>query len=142
MQGAWILRRAVADRARVDQVPSVLHAGEREAIALAQELNAQLLIDEERGREVALARGLSVIRSLRVLAEAKRHGFIAEVRSLVAELLTSGYWIEEDVIRAFLQEMNEKPLTAEQWPNRHEHAQKPLCARVYSAPRFTRCFVW
>jgi uncharacterized protein len=108
-QGEWIRRRAVTDRALIAQVPSVLHAGEREAIALAHELNAQLLIDEERGRGVALAGGLSVIRSLRVLAGAKQLGRIAEVRPLVEALLGRGYWIDEEVIRSFLQEMGEAP---------------------------------
>ena len=54
-QGTWIHRRTVTESARVAQLPLVLHRGEREAIILAEELHAQLLIDEQRGREVATA---------------------------------------------------------------------------------------
>ncbi len=96
------------------QLPSVLHRGEREAIILAEELNAQLLIDEQRGRAIAIARGLAVLGSLRILGEAKRRGFIAAVRPLIEELLASGYWIhDERVIQVFLQEMGELPSTPE-----------------------------
>jgi predicted nucleic acid-binding protein len=109
-QGTWILRQTVRDTASVAQLPSVLHRGEREALILAEELHAQLLIDEHRGRDIAMARGLVVLGSLRILGEAKRQGFIAAVRPLIAELLAIGYWIhEERVIHAFLQEMGELP---------------------------------
>jgi uncharacterized protein len=111
-QGTWIQRRTVTESARVAQLPPVLHRGEREAIILAEELQAQLLIDEQRGREVATARGLAVLGSLRILGEAKRCGFIAAVRPLIEDLLASGYWIHEArVLQAFLQEMGEMPST-------------------------------
>ena len=107
--GGWMHRRAVADREAVAHLPRVLHAGEREAIILADELNAQLLIDEQRGREIANARGLAVVGILRILAEAKHRGFIPAVRPLVEALLGIGYWIDEErVIRPFLQEMGEE----------------------------------
>ena len=73
--------------------------------------SAQLLIDETRGRELAIARGLEVLGSLRILGEAKRGGLIPAVRPLIAERLAAGYWIDEEVIRVFLQELGEEPLT-------------------------------
>src|SRR4030095_759750 len=75
-QGIWIHRKTVNDAAAVAHLPRLLHAGEREAIILATELNAQLFIDETRGRELAIARGLEVLGSLRILGEAKRDGLI------------------------------------------------------------------
>jgi uncharacterized protein len=107
--GGWMHRRTVTDREAVAQLPRVLHAGEREAIVLAQEINAQLLIDEQRGRAIATIRGLAVIGILRLLAEAKQRGLIPAVRPLVEALLAIGYWIDEEhVIRPFLQEMGEE----------------------------------
>jgi len=107
-QGRWIHRRTVTDREAVAQLPGVLHAGEREAIVLAHELQAQLLIDEQRGREIATAQGLEVVGILRIFADAKQHGLMPEVRPLVAALLTIGYWMdEESVIRPFLEEIGE-----------------------------------
>lgn len=73
------------------------------------ELNAQLCIDEQRGRAIAIAQGLEVVGILRILAEAKQRGLITNVRPIVDELLASGYWIhEEDVIQPFLREMGEE----------------------------------
>jgi len=48
-----------------------------------------------------------VVRSLRILAGAKQRGLIAAVRPLVENLLANRYWLEEDVINSFLEEMDE-----------------------------------
>ncbi len=107
VRGAWIHRRTVSDPAAVAQLPRVLHAGEREAIVLARELSAQLLIDEQRGRNMALARGLEVVGTLRLLAEAKRLGFIDRTKALLEAILAAGYWIDEELIRSFLHDQGE-----------------------------------
>ena len=65
-EGIWIQRRTLSDHEVSAEFPAHIHAGEREAILLAQELNLPLLIDEQRGREIVLARGLDVIGSLRI----------------------------------------------------------------------------
>jgi hypothetical protein len=106
-RGGWIHQHEIADRVFLDQLPFDLHAGEREAITLAHDLNAHLLIDERRGRNRAQRLGLTVVRSLRILADAKQRGLMAAVRPLVENLLTNRYWIEEDVINSFLEEMGE-----------------------------------
>jgi hypothetical protein len=107
-QGVWIKRMPVQDRAAVDALPRVLHPGEREAIILAQELQAHLLIDEQRGRQSAIARGLAVVGSLRILAEAKRLGFIDRVRPLVDAMFSVGYWIDEELLPPFFREVGEE----------------------------------
>jgi len=92
----------------VAQLPRVLHAGEREAIVLAHALQAHVLIDEQRGREIATAQGLQVVGILRIFADAKQRGLIPETRPLVAALLAIGYWMDEEgVIRPFLEAMGE-----------------------------------
>jgi len=106
-RGGWIHQREIADRVFLDQLPVDLHAGEREAITLAHDLSAPLLIDESRGRRSAQGLGLTVVRSLRIIGDAKQRGLIAEVRPLVENLLANRYWLEEDVINSFLDEMGE-----------------------------------
>ena len=56
-QAAWIQKASVATRSTIDVLPSVLHEGEREAIALAKERSAQLLVDEIRARRAAIEWG-------------------------------------------------------------------------------------
>ncbi len=106
-QNPWIQRKSVTNREALTLFPAPLHAGEREAIVLAQELDAQLLIDERRGRRHARERGIEVIGSLRILAEAKRLGFITAVKPLLESMRATGYWIEQRLIAFFLQEVGE-----------------------------------
>lgn len=79
--------RVVSDHAGVAALSARLDEGEAEAIILAGELKAEfLLMDETDGREEALRRGLHVIGLLGVLVEAKRLGFLPEVRPLLDQL--------------------------------------------------------
>jgi predicted nucleic acid-binding protein len=106
-RSAWIHRKVITNRAAVSLLPPYLHLGEREAIVLAQEIGAQLLIDERRGRKNAAEQGLEIFGSLRILAEAKRLGFIGQVKPILEAMLGSGYWIDEELIPPFLQEIGE-----------------------------------
>ena len=67
----WIEVDSISDTSTVDVLRERLDAGESEAIALAIQLNADLvLIDEARGRRVADSRGLSYIGTLGLIVEA------------------------------------------------------------------------
>lgn len=82
-QAAWIQRVSVADRSIVDRMPSVLHEGEREAIALAKERGAQLLVDDIRARRAAIDHGVEIFGTLRILDQAKRSGHISLARPII-----------------------------------------------------------
>jgi predicted nucleic acid-binding protein len=99
----WIQRAAVADRLTLDQLPPSLHLGEREAIALAKERSAQLLIDEIRARRVATDQKIEVIGTLRILSEAKRLGLITTVRPIIGQMQSHGYRFDRVLIRQFLE---------------------------------------
>jgi predicted nucleic acid-binding protein len=72
---AWLEEMQVQ---RVDaSIPAVLGIGEREAISLALEIRADLLlIDERAGRHEAKARNIAVAGTLAVLLEADLLGYI------------------------------------------------------------------
>jgi predicted nucleic acid-binding protein len=60
--------------------------GEADAIALALEINADLLvIDDRRGRAAAARRGMAVIGSVGLL-EARTRGLAPQVRALLEDL--------------------------------------------------------
>jgi predicted nucleic acid-binding protein len=74
---------------------------------LAQELGAQLLIDEHRGRTIAITRGVEVFGNLRELAEAKRLGLIERAKPVVDTMRADGYWVDQDLLPQFFREVGE-----------------------------------
>ena len=71
-----------------------LDAGEAAAIALAVERKASLLLmDEREGRKVARLHGLRLTGTLGILLEAKRAGYLDEVRSWVEALDRAGFHV-------------------------------------------------
>jgi predicted nucleic acid-binding protein len=103
----WIQRAVVVERATLDRLPPGLHTGEREAIALAKERGAQLLIDEIRARRSASELGIGVIGTLRILAEAKQLRHIDLVRPIIVQMQSEGYRFDRALIRQFLERVGE-----------------------------------
>ncbi len=85
---SWITILAVNDTTRVQQLRANLDVGESEAIALALELNSELLIiDEQLGRQIAINEGLNITGLLGVLLEAKSKGLISMIKPVMDDLI-------------------------------------------------------
>jgi len=106
----WLTVAAPKDHDRVRELCADLDPGEAEAIVLATEFHADLLlVDERRGRRIAAALGLTVTGLLGVLADAKKAGFIERAKPVLDELvLKARFWIGPDLYREVLAELNEE----------------------------------
>lgn len=93
----WIERHTPTDVPFVRLLNLELDTGEAEAIALATEHEADVvLLDERRGRERAVSLGLEVTGTLGVLVEAKRQGYLIEVRPILDALRDDvGFWMSD-----------------------------------------------
>jgi hypothetical protein len=95
----------VANRNQVAAFQASLDRGEAEAIALALELNATLLlIDESPGRAIAKQQGLNITGVLGVLLEAKSRQLVVSIKPLLNQLINDmGFWISRSVYQTVLQ---------------------------------------
>jgi predicted nucleic acid-binding protein len=79
-----------------------LGEGEQEAIRLMDEQQAPLLMTDDRDAyNAAVARGLAVTRTLRVLEIAAERGLL-DLPTIVAQLRTAGFYMPEDVVDEML----------------------------------------
>jgi uncharacterized protein len=105
----WLIVASANDRQRVQALRENLDPGEAEAIVLAIEHGADLLlVDERRGRRAAAAAGLTVTGLLGVVATAKRAGLIALGKPVLDDLIQiARFWIGPDLYAEVLAELGE-----------------------------------
>lgn len=107
---AWLTVASPSDRRHVADLSRNLDRGEAEAIALAVERKADLLlIDEREGRRVATRAGLKIIGLIGVIVAAKNHGLVAQIKPILDELINvARFWISPDLYGQVLAQVGEE----------------------------------
>ncbi len=81
--------------------------GEAEAIALARTADSLLVIDDDRGRRLALRLGLRIKGTLGLLVLAKNRGLLDPIRPLLEALPQRGVHVSQRLIEIALREAGE-----------------------------------
>ena len=79
----WLIVVPVTNPLAVELLLDQLDLGESQAIVLAHENSANLLMDERRGRRRALQSGLTVVGTLGILVEARQQKLIGPLRPML-----------------------------------------------------------
>jgi len=106
----WIVIHAVQDLLAIKLLQEELDAGESEAIVLAQEITADLiLIDERAATRKARSIGLQTIGTLGVLLMAKQEGLPIVVSQLLNDLRNTGFHMSNNLYHQVLNSAGEIP---------------------------------
>jgi hypothetical protein len=105
----WLVERDASNAQTVDILRVQLGSGEAEAIALALEAKARmLLMDERRGRNTAERLGIHCLGTAGVLFRAKQRGLIAALKPELEALSNeAGFWLADSVRKTLLERAGE-----------------------------------
>jgi hypothetical protein len=106
----WIKVHEVANQPLVTVLRQDLDAGEAEAIVLAVEKNAELLLMDERlGRETAARLGLRVVGLVGVFIAAKEQGLIDKIKPELDALRNiAGFYLDDTLYQRVLRDQSEE----------------------------------
>jgi predicted nucleic acid-binding protein len=106
----WAGQRVVPvkDTATVSALSLNLDPGESEALSLYWEIAADfLLIDEKRGRTIAIRNGIKTVGTVGILLSARQNGLISAVKPSLDILIRNDFRISEILYRQILERAGE-----------------------------------
>ena len=94
IDSGWIKLEKIKNPNKLSRLHLLVDAGEADAILLALEQDARMLIiDDKKGRKTAKNIGLPIVGTGGILIAAKRAGHLKEVTSVLNDLAGAGYFI-------------------------------------------------
>jgi len=108
LRADFIYVKGVRDERLAMLLEEFVDKGEAEAIVLALEVNANLLlVDDRDARNLAKRLGLQVMGTLGIIALAKFRGLIKKAKPIVDALVEKDFWISKEILEEFLRELGE-----------------------------------
>lgn len=109
----WIKVLSAKNRSEVEALKAILDAGEAEVIALGQELNADLLLlDNREPRIFAKNLNLKVIGTIGIIIFAWQKSLIKDPLNEIHKLRANGFWLSDQLFEKIKQEiLKMKPLS-------------------------------
>ena len=100
----WIRVLDVNNKQLVRALLEYLHRGEAEAITLAIEVNADIVIlDDKKARSIARRLDLKIIGTVGILILAKKQKLIDDIETEINRLLQTSFYLSQDVITKVLE---------------------------------------
>lgn len=92
-QATWLQVKPIQSSLLSTQLAKDLDKGETEAISLSVDLSADLLlVDERKGRDMAVGQGLKIMGTLGILLMAKQQHQLADISEVLNQLRQIGFW--------------------------------------------------
>jgi len=99
-ESVWVQVAVVYDVDNVEKLTSIIHQGEAEAIQLAREMDADLIIlDDLSARRIAKSKGLNVVGTLAILRQSKEKSLIPALKPILDELKAIGFRMGDEYSR-------------------------------------------
>lgn len=108
LKESWIEVKEAKKADVLKILTNLLDEGEAATISLANETNNPVLLDEKKGRRVAKSLDLKVQGTLGILIKAKKQGLIPSVKDCILKIISAGYYLDKQLIKAILEISNEK----------------------------------
>lgn len=105
---AWLKVKAPHDAAHVAALKLLVDDGEAEAIALAKELNCEVILDDLQARKLAAKQNVRCVGLLGLLLRAKDAGRLKEILPLIDALRAEKFYFSDALVAEALRLAREK----------------------------------
>ena len=94
---SWLKVETPLNFALVNALKLSVDDGEGEAIALALEKNCKIILDDKQARSIAKKLGLKIVGTVGMFIQAKQHGLIDSLKTILDDLENNGFRMSENL---------------------------------------------